>query len=266
MMNRNTLVNDLRVIRTTGEMTLRQAVVSPFIVFTVFVWPFLLAILALWMLQDKSSDNAIYVVVGSGMAGLWSSLLFICGNSVTVERWTGTLEALVATPASITVIVFGKNLANVLLSLISMVICYFVAALMFNYPIRVDQPLLFGISLLLTVIAFVCFGLIMAPLFLLSPAVQNFQNGLEFPVNILAGFLFPIALLPIWTTPLSYLLVPYWAARALHVASSVGGTFGEIAFCWAMLIIFSLIYLIGSRYLFRAVLYRVRVDATLGLE
>jgi len=260
------LSQDLRVIRTTGEMTLRQAAVSPFIIFTVLVQPLLVAMLALWMLADKKTNDGIYVVVGTGMSGLWSSLLFICGNSITVERWTGTLEALVATPANISVIVFGKNLANVLQSLASMVVCYLVAALLFNYQITVDQPLLFIISLLLTVIAFVSFGLILGPLFLLSPAVQNFQNGIEFPIYILAGFLFPIALLPNWTTPLSYLLAPYWAARALHVASSVGGTFSEIAFCWAMLILFSVIYLVGSRYLFRAVMYRVRVDATLGLE
>ncbi len=99
------LSQDLRVIRTTGEMTLRQAAVSPFIIFTVLVQPLLVAMLALWMLADKKTNDGIYVVVGTGMSGLWSSLLFICGNSITVERWTGTLEALVATPANISVIV-----------------------------------------------------------------------------------------------------------------------------------------------------------------
>jgi ABC-2 type transport system permease protein len=72
------------------------------------------------MLQDKGMDAAMFVVVGSGLTGLWSSLLFISGNSINFERWTGTLESLVAIPTPFEVIVFGKNLANVVQSLLSM--------------------------------------------------------------------------------------------------------------------------------------------------
>ena len=50
--------------------------------------------------------------------------------------------------------------------------------------------------------------------------VQQWQNAMEYPVYILAGFLFPILLLPGWTTPLSYLLPPYWAAVAFHDTST----------------------------------------------
>jgi len=121
-------------------------------------------------------------------------------------------------------------------------------------------------TLLLTIIAFVSFGLILSPLFLLNPAVQQLQNGLEFPVYILGGFLFPIALLPGWTTPLSYVLPPYWAARALHASSSVGGTLQEIVLCWAMLLLFSVIDILVSRRLFQIVLYRARNNATLGMQ
>ncbi len=41
------------------------------------------------MLQDKGADAAMFVVVGSGLTGLWSSLLFISGNSINSERWSG---------------------------------------------------------------------------------------------------------------------------------------------------------------------------------
>ena len=137
-----------------------------------------------------------------------------------MERWTGTLELLIGQPTPIQIIVFGKNLANVLQSLLSMVASYIFAALFFDFSLMITQPLMFGISLLFTVLAFVSFGLIIAPIFVLNPGVQQWQNAMEFPVYILSGFLFPIALLPGWSTPLSYLLTPYWAARALHGASS----------------------------------------------
>jgi ABC-2 type transport system permease protein len=256
----------LRPILSAVEMTLRQNVIDGFIIFTVLIQPLLIAMLALWMLREKAADQAIFIVVGSGLTGLWSSLLFISGNSITRERWSGTLEMLVAQPTPLPVVIFGKNLAHVSQSLGSMIIAYGLSSFIFGYSLVIEQPLHFVISLGLAVVAFVCFGLIIAPIFIMNPAVQGWQNALEFPMYILSGFLFTIALLPDWTTPLSYLLAPYWAARALHGSSSGGAALSEIYFSWGMMLLFSSIYLILSSYLFRKMLYKTRVDATLGFE
>lgn len=117
------------------EMTLKQNLTDGFVIFTVFIQPLLVAILGIWMLKDKGSDYAIYIVVGSGMSGLWSSLVFVSGNSVNAERWFGTLETLVGVPTPLSVIVFGKNLAHVLQSLGSLVLCYAMASFFFGYPL-----------------------------------------------------------------------------------------------------------------------------------
>lgn len=265
-MNARAIRESWRAMWAVAEMTFRQQVMDAFVLFTVLVQPLLIAILALWMLRDRGADVAMFVVVGSGMTGLWSGLLFISGNSINLERWFGTLETLVGVPTPLGVIVFGKNLANVLQSLVSMVVSYVLAALLFNYPLRMEQPVLFTISLLLTVVAFISFGLIIAPIFVMNPGVQHWQNGLEFPVYILSGFLFPIALLPGWTTPISYLLPTYWAARALHGTSSGGAALNEILFSWAMMLIFSAIYLFVAGRLFKRMLVKARTDATLDME
>ncbi len=265
-MNLKKLSAYLRAVRITFEMQLRQNFSDAFIIFAIIVQPMSIAVLGLWMLRDQMDQFAIFIVVGSGMTGLWSSLLFISGNSITVERWVGTLEGLVASPTPMSVIVFGKNLANVLQSLSSMLVSYALVALLFGLSIEVEQPIVFAISLLFTMVSFITFGLIMASLFIINPSVQNWQNGLEFPVYILSGFLFPIALLPGWTTPFSYLLSPYWAARALHAASAGLGTVQEMALNWGMMLLFSILYIIASRGMFRFVLRKARVDATLGMQ
>src|SRR5512145_2954228 len=113
-MNVKVLLKYWRTVLTVAEMTMRQQMTDGFIVFTVLFQPIIIAVLGLWMLQDKGADAAMFVVVGSGLTGLWSSLLFISGNSLTAERWSGTLESLVAVPTPFEVIVFGKNLANVI--------------------------------------------------------------------------------------------------------------------------------------------------------
>lgn len=248
------------------ELALKQNLTDSFVVFGIVVQPLIIAVLGLWMLGDKGAEFGIFVVIGSGMTGLWSSLLFISGNSITWERWTGTLEFLVGQPTPVPVIVFGKNFAHVLQSLLSMMASYLLASVFFDYSLDIQQPILFGISLLLTVLAFVTFGLIIAPVFVLSPSAQRWQNAMEFPIFILCGFLFPIALLPGWTTPISYLLTPYWAARVLHGTSSGGASINEVLFSWGMLLLFSVLYLFLSRILFRVMIRKARIDATLGMQ
>jgi ABC-2 type transport system permease protein len=226
----------------------------------------IIAVLELWILKDKGGDAAMFVVVGSGLTGLWSSLLFISGGSINSERWSGTLESLVALPTPFEVIVFGKNLANVMQSLVSMVVGYFIAAFAFGYSLDIQQPLLFGVSLVLAVIAFISFGLIIAPIFVMNPGVRAWQNAMEFPVYVLCGFLFPIALLPGWTTPVSWLLPPYWAAVALHGTSTGAAPLNQTLITWGMMLLFSLLDLLIASRLFKLMLYKARADATLGME
>jgi ABC-2 type transport system permease protein len=155
---------------------------------------------------------------------------------------------------------------NVCQSLVSMVVGYFIAAFAFGYSLNIQQPLLFFISLMLSVIAFISFGLIISPIFVMNPGVRAWQNAMEYPVYVFCGFLFPIALLPGWTTPVSYLLPPYWAAIALHGTSTGGAAFSQTLTSWGMMLLFSALDLFIASRLFKLMLYKARADATLGME
>ena len=254
------------VVLTVAEMTLRHMINDSFVIFGLLVQPIIIATLALFMLKDTAASAAMFVVVGSGLTGLWTGLVFDSGNSITSERWQGTLETLVGVPTPFEVILFGKNLANVTLSLFSIVAAYLLATLLFGYSLSVDQPLLFVISLLISMLGFISFGLTIAPTFVMYRSVQQFQNSMEYPVFILAGFLFPVLLLPNWTTPISYLLPPYWAAVALHGTSTRNAPIEQTLFAWGMILIFSILDLFIASRLFKIMLYKVRVDATLDVQ
>lgn len=255
-----------RAIWAAAEMTFKHTLNDGFVIFTILIQPLMIALLGLWMLGDKGDNYIMFVVVGSGLTGLWSGLLFVSGNSIRMERWSGTLETLVGMPTSLPVIIFGKNLANVILSLISMVVAYLIVSLLLGYRLTLTQPVLFAMSLLLTIVAFISFGLVIAPIFVMNPAVQQWQNAMEFPVYILAGFLFPIALLPNWTTPLSYVLPPYWAARALHGTSTGNAPLEQTLVAWGLMLGESLICWLVAGYLFKRMLFKVRSDASLDME
>ena len=259
----NELRARLRVVALSFEMTMRHNFADGFILFGIFVQPLLLTLLAFWMLRQRGSAEIIFVVVGSGMTGLWTAALFMGGTSITNERWTGTLESVVVVPASLQTIVLGKNFANVVLSLGAMIVSYLLASVVFGRLPPIALPGWFLVALLVGVFAYVASGLVLGTLFILNPEIMRLHNGLEFPIYILAGFLFPVALLPGWTTPLSYILAPYWAARALHGASS-GAPPQDIMFAIGMTAGVTIIYLLLARYLFARVLYKARVDASLG--
>ena len=70
------MIANLRVVRTAFELELKQQAVDLFMVFGVVIQPLLIAIMAIYMLLERDPSRGIYVVVGSGMTGLWSSLLF----------------------------------------------------------------------------------------------------------------------------------------------------------------------------------------------
>ncbi len=262
----NLFVHNLRIVWVIFYMQLKQMAVDAFVLFIVLVQPLLVALVAIYMLRDSAGFQAIYVIVGSAMTGLWSGTLFFCTRNVDRERWSGTLESIIGSPTDLRTVMLAKSLANVTLSLSSMLFSYPLAAFVFGYSLTVDQPLLFGVSMFLTVMALVSFGMLLAPLMALNPGSTMWNNTLEFPVYILGGFLFSIALLPAWTTPVSYALTPYWAARVLHETSSGGVPLPEIFRSWVFLIGYSVIYWFISTRLFQIVVRRAREDATLGLE
>jgi ABC-2 type transport system permease protein len=265
-MNFKNIFRYWRTVLTVAEVTLRHQMNDSFILFAILIQPVIIAVLALFMLKDTAVNAAMFVVVGSGLTGLWSSLLFISGNSISAERWQGTLETLVGVPTPFDVIVFGKNLANVVQSLLSMIVAYLLAAIFFGYSLRMDQPLLFFASLLLSMFAFISFGLVIAPIFVMYREVQQWQNAMEYPVYILAGFLFPVLLLPGWTTPISYVLPPYWAAIALHGTSTANAPLEQTLFAWGMMALLSIVFLFIASRLFKIMLYKARVDATLDVQ
>jgi ABC-2 type transport system permease protein len=259
------MIANLRVVRTAFELDVKQQAVDLFMIFGVLIQPLLIAIMAIYMLLERDPSRGIYVVVGSGMTGLWTSLLFRGTFNINAERFLGTLEGIVASPTPLGTVVIGKTLASVTLSLLSMIFSYTLASVIFHFPLNIAQPVPFFLSLLVTVFAFISFGLLISPLMAINLSLSGWVNALEYPMYILGGFLFPILLLPGWSNPLSYVLAPYWAARVLHATSSGAGATGDILLSWGMMLILGIIYIAASYRLFKIVLHRARVDATLSM-
>ena len=241
-----------------------EVTASLFMLFNALLQPFFIAVTAMYMLRNQAAFEPVYVVVGAGLSGLFGVTLFTGTNAVTRERFQGNLELLEASPAPVMLVMGGKMAGNLALALTSMVVTYVVGAGMFQYPITVDQPIIFVASMFMALFSLWTMGMLFAPLSILWPPVEQFLGGLEYPVFIMCGFLFPVALLPGWFLPFSYALPPYWAARALHGASLGSLQFDEIALAWLILLATSGMLLLVALMFFRVFLRLGRRKGTLG--
>src|SRR5512138_1759702 len=86
----------------------------------------------------QTQIDLIHTIIGSGVMGLWSTLLFSSFFDLRGDRREGTLELLVGSPTSVFSILSVRTFANVLLGslsfLLSLVVAFFVFG--FSTPLR----------------------------------------------------------------------------------------------------------------------------------
>ena len=70
-----------------------------FFVLISVIQPVIFATIAFFMFEAGAREGTLlYVALGAGLMGIWSSTLFGSGGAIQWQRWQGTLELLVAAP------------------------------------------------------------------------------------------------------------------------------------------------------------------------
>lgn len=209
------------------------------------------------------SDLAPYGVVAPTLMSLWTAALFAAGELIADERIQGTLEGLVASPARLPTVVFGRLAAVVGLGLFSFLEAWLIALLVFGRRIPIAHPGAVAVVLLLSAWATVGTASILSPLFVLVPSARIIQNTLSYPFYLLSGVLVPVDLLPVWIRPASHLVFLSWSADLLRRGLSTRPLTGMTLRLAALVCLGLLGYLAGTALLNR-VLRRVRRDGSLS--
>ena len=212
----------------------------------------------------KSTPDITYTIIGGGIMGLWSSLVFTSFFDIRNDRRDGTLELIVGSPTSLFEILAIRTLTNVLTGTISLILSFGVAVMIFKLSLPVANMILIFISLFILLLAFWSIGIFLAHLQAISRLSGLFVNYLEFPVAILAGFMFPAEFLPRQVWWLSGLLPVRWAVKALNISFQTPVTFDLVWRSWANAIGIISIFLIVTLYLSRRVHGMIRVTGELS--
>lgn len=157
---------------------------------------------------------------------LWSFLSAMyneIANSISYERWEGTLEYTFMAPVSRLIHLAGVSLFATFFSVIRTIVILVGLVLFIQSP--VNGANLWGVLVVLLVgsLAFMGLGLMAAILPVMSP-----ENGAQ-ATNIFQGILllvsgiyYPISVLPSWLQPLAYLSPATYALEACRKLMGIG--------------------------------------------
>ena len=222
----------LRLIWVGWRFHVKSLTLSGFFILTSVLQPIIFASVAYFMFQAGARPGTLlYVALGAGMMGIWSSTLFGSGGAIQWQRWQGTLEYCIAVPPPFLLVIVPLTLATATIGLYSLTATLLWGWLFFDVPMEIAHPLAFAVALPVTVLGLGLLGLVLASTFILYRNANALSNLLEFPVWLATGLLVSLSLLPAWVGPISWLLAPTWGINALREAAIAGNPWPEIAMC-----------------------------------
>jgi ABC-2 type transport system permease protein len=251
-----------RIVWTGLLFRMREFAVSMWFLLMCVLQPIIFATIAFYMFKAGGRPGTmLYAALGAGMMGIWSTTLFGSGGALQWNRWQGTLELLVAAPAPFIVVLVPLTIATSITGAYSLIATLVWGSVFFGVPLHLAHPVLFVLAVPIAVLALGLMGLMMASSFILYRHANALSNLLEYPVWIATGLLFPIALLPAWLQPISWLLAPRWGIDAIRHAAVGGSVWFPLAMCAATGIAY-----FGLAAAFLRIFERAaRARATLGL-
>lgn len=263
------MVTALATARTVWSITwfnVRMLLASEFFVLITFVAPLIFATLGFFLFQSgggKGGQTLLYVALGAGMMGVWSTTLFGCGGAIAWQRWEGTLELLVCAPTRYDLILVGQTFGAVVFGFYGIVATLIWGVILFGMPIEATFPLLLPLSLLAAIVSLGALGMLIATSFVLYRHANALGNLLEYPIWLVTGMLVPLTTLPLWVQPISWLLAPTWGMEAIRGAT-INPTPPLLAI--VMCFVLAIGYYVAARYMLVFVLDKARRDATLSLQ
>lgn len=234
---------------------------SPAELMALFTVPFFSLAFAAIVIHAGRADLAPYAVLGPAVIAIWGMALNVSGDIIDSERFNATFEATLATPASVALLILGRVSTVTLVSLISIPESAGIAWAAFGVRLRLADPALFAVTLLLTAIATVGAASSFASLFVLARSARTFQNSLSYPFYILSGAVVPISLLPGWLQPATKIVFLSWSASLLRHALTGSSMSGQ-GFALAALTLLGVLSYVTSYWLMTVVLRRTRIAGT----
>ena len=202
---------------------------------------------------NPEAVTAYNIVPGLMGVILTMTMVMMTGLAITRERERGTMENLIATPATAIEIMTGKIVPYILIGLLQVSIVLTLAEWMFNVPMLGGYVTLYG-SVLLFIAANLMLGLTLSAL--AQNQLQAMQMTFFFflPSILLSGFMFPFRGMPEWAQYIGQALPLTHFLRIVRGVLLKGNGWSEVLpEAWPIALFMLVVIAIGLRF-FRSTL------------
>jgi ABC-2 type transport system permease protein len=212
----------------------------------------------------QSAPDLVYTVIGGGIMGMWSGLVFTSTFDIIGDRRNGMLELIVGSPTPLATIEALRTLTNVLAGLFSLSLAFTAALTIFGYSLTGVNFWGAGVSLLLLLFSMWCLGVFLANFLAWSRLSGTFVDYLEMPIAFLCGFMYPIRVLPGWLQIISGVFPIRWALQAMNESLLGNRDLVFLASHWAIAVAISLAFLAVTGWLQTKVHDSIRISGELS--
>jgi ABC-2 type transport system permease protein len=215
---------------------------SPFAIGVGATWPVVNATLAYFMYRAGGTPKTLlYASLGSAVAGIWSMAAIDASGAIQRQRFWGTLELLVAAPVGFALVLLPMTVAIASAGIYCLATTLVWGRLVYGIPLPLEHPLAFVLAVPATIVSVGVLGLALCMVLVRFRAAQHIGNSLEYPVWLASGLLFPIAVLPAWSHPVSWSLATTWGMGALLHASLGGAVWRDLGMCALLSLVYGAI-------------------------
>lgn len=201
---------------------------------------------------DNSAQLTTFLLIGTLIWSYLSMIFDLLSETVSWERWEGTIEYTFMAPSSRATQLIGMGVYAVVYGIVRVAIM--LGAISFFFDLQLEQANYLAALGILAIcsVSLVGFGMVAAVMPLLSPEKGQQVTYIFTAVLLLvSGIYYEVDVLPGWMQPLANVSPVYYALNGIRAALQEGATFGsQWSNIWPLLIMGAIFPPLGL-YLFQ---------------
>jgi len=214
-------------------------------------------------LKPYGGNYFAFAIIGVAFYGYFNVGFSNFAAKLSEAQTTGTLEAMLSTPAGLSTIVLGSSLWRFIMTTLRVLGIVLSGALIMDSGMRIDNYPLVFLILLLTVLSASSFGIVAACFIMVVKKGDPVSWVFKSASYLLGGVVFPVAVLPPWMQKTALLLPTTHALRAMRLVVLQGKSVSDILPEIAALCVFCFLLLPISLRVLKYAVRRAKQDGTL---
>jgi ABC-2 type transport system permease protein len=214
--------------------------------------------------SDYQGGYFTFALMGMVVIGLAQVCVMSFARSLQAAQSDGTLEILLSTSTRLPVLLAGTLVVPMLFGVLEASIYLAFARLVAGVTATLAAAATASVLLVLTLGTFAAVGILSGAVIVLTKRGDPFSNLVLQATNLLAGGLFPVAVMPEWMQLLSRAVPAFYGLRGIRDVLLAGAAPSDVLGDIVVLVAFNVVMLPASAWALSRALRLARVTGTLG--